>query len=71
MLTAFQGTGVHSGPSCFVDVDKEDSCSDEGDTMSKILSITMIWALRMPQDVCTVILTLRLQAQLVLFVAKD
>ena len=36
MVTAFQETGVHVGPSCFVNVGKGYPCSDEEeDTMNK------------------------------------
>src|SRR5260370_24226475 len=46
MRTAFQGTGVHVGPSCFVPVGKEDLCLDEGDTISTTLCISRPPALR-------------------------
>jgi hypothetical protein len=35
MVTAFQETGVHVGPGCFVNVGKGYPCSDEEDTMNK------------------------------------
>src|SRR5256714_10532787 len=46
MLTAFQGTAVHAGPGCFIDVGKEDLWLDEGDTISTTLCISHPPALR-------------------------
>src|SRR5437868_9096064 len=40
IVTAFQETGVHVGPSCFVDVGKDDPCSDEVDTISRTFSVS-------------------------------
>src|SRR6266516_5574685 len=39
MVTAFQETGVHVAPSCFVDVGKKDPCPDEGNNISKTFSL--------------------------------